>query len=286
MPTFSKPQAQVLEGLQKADNKEIPFSLLYDARGSQLYEEITKLEEYYPFVAEESLLTEHAHDIAAQIPRNSIIVELGCGTARKSAILLSAVQSHHGRYVHFYGCHHLCIHWVWHWGNALNLLWRLWVKHDVEGRVCTVVCSRCKFVGIDVSASFLQEARTNLLREVEGLKPESVEVIQADYMEGLKKVRKLYPDESLCIMWLGSSVGNLSNDAATQFFRDITVAVGTHCQIFLCAGNTQPYFSILMPSFPTCISIPLPLLTSLQNLPNIFKAFLNVKSRCCRHVEG
>jgi L-histidine N-alpha-methyltransferase len=92
------PQVQVLEGLQRAGRKEIPCSLLYDARGSELYEQITELEEYYPFRVEEARLKEHAADIASQIPEGSVVVELGCGTARKSGIILSAIQALHARY--------------------------------------------------------------------------------------------------------------------------------------------------------------------------------------------
>jgi hypothetical protein len=89
---------QVLEGLQNSQgNKEIPFSLLYDKKGSELYEEITKLEEYYPFLAEDHMLELHVDEIAAQIPPHSVIVELGCGTARKTAKILSAIQACHGR---------------------------------------------------------------------------------------------------------------------------------------------------------------------------------------------
>lgn len=81
----------MLAGLQRSA-KEIPCSLLYDDRGSELYEQITKLDEYYPFRVEELRLKEHADEIAAAIPDESVIVELGCGTARKSSIVLTAVQ--------------------------------------------------------------------------------------------------------------------------------------------------------------------------------------------------
>lgn len=91
------PQVQVLAGLQKAfGRKEIPCSLLYDDRGSELYEKITELEEYYPFRVEESRLKEHAREICEAIPEDSVIVELGCGTARKSGIVLSVVQALRG----------------------------------------------------------------------------------------------------------------------------------------------------------------------------------------------
>jgi BMFP domain-containing protein YqiC len=62
------PQVQVLEGLQRAVEKDIPCSLLYDDRGSELYEQITELDEYYPFRVEECRLKEHAREICDAIP--------------------------------------------------------------------------------------------------------------------------------------------------------------------------------------------------------------------------
>ena len=56
----------VLKGLRK-QQKEIPFSLLYDMKGSQIYEEITHLEEYYLFNAEFELFKENALHIADSI---------------------------------------------------------------------------------------------------------------------------------------------------------------------------------------------------------------------------
>ncbi len=88
---------QVLKGLQKPEGKQTPFSLLYDKKGSELYKEITRLEEYYPFLAEDKMLELHVDEIAARIPPQSLIVELGCGTACKTAKILSAIQAHHGR---------------------------------------------------------------------------------------------------------------------------------------------------------------------------------------------
>jgi hypothetical protein len=88
---------QVLKGLQKTEGKQTPFSLLYDKKGSELYKEITRLEEYYPFLAEDKMLELHVDEITAQIPPQSLIVELGCGTACKTAKILSAIQAHHGR---------------------------------------------------------------------------------------------------------------------------------------------------------------------------------------------
>eukprot|EP00249_Psilotum_nudum_P030628 c43427_g1_i1 orf=292-2445(+) len=87
---------QVLTGLRKT-SKDLPASILYDKKGSQIYEEITKVEEYYLFAAELSLLKENADRIAKAIAPGSLVVELGCGTACKTAHILNAIQSHHDR---------------------------------------------------------------------------------------------------------------------------------------------------------------------------------------------
>lgn len=69
---------------------------LYDDVGSQLYEQITALEEYYPYRAELSILQHHADAIAAQLPPGGVVVELGCGSSSKTAVLLAAAVRRHG----------------------------------------------------------------------------------------------------------------------------------------------------------------------------------------------
>ena len=65
------PQQAEYTGLLSAlrcSPKQLPCSFLYDARGSELYEQITQLEEYYPFRTEAAMLRQHAADIIAHIP--------------------------------------------------------------------------------------------------------------------------------------------------------------------------------------------------------------------------
>lgn len=71
--------------------KQLPVSCLYDKRGSDLYEEITALPEYYPFNEELDLLKAKADEIIAHIPSGSIILELGCGSAAKTGTILNAI---------------------------------------------------------------------------------------------------------------------------------------------------------------------------------------------------
>lgn len=71
--------------------KQLPVSCLYDKRGSDLYEEITALPEYYPFNEELNLLKAKANEIIAHIPAGSIILELGCGSTAKTGTILNAI---------------------------------------------------------------------------------------------------------------------------------------------------------------------------------------------------
>ncbi|CAN5265410.1 L-histidine N(alpha)-methyltransferase [soil metagenome] len=72
--------------------KEIPSKFFYDTRGSELFEEITRLPEYYLTRTERALLEACAPEwIAALHPRT--LVELGAGSAVKTRILLDAMRS-------------------------------------------------------------------------------------------------------------------------------------------------------------------------------------------------
>ncbi|MGE4132384.1 MAG: L-histidine N(alpha)-methyltransferase [Bdellovibrionales bacterium] len=69
--------------------KGLPSKYFYDATGSELFQKITETEEYYPFRAEMSLLTEHANKIVADFPKKFSLVELGAGDGKKTRVLLS-----------------------------------------------------------------------------------------------------------------------------------------------------------------------------------------------------
>jgi len=73
-----------------AESKWLPPVWFYDDRGSALFDEITRLEEYYPTRAERGLLEAHAPEIAARSGADTL-VELGAGTCDKSRVLLDAL---------------------------------------------------------------------------------------------------------------------------------------------------------------------------------------------------
>jgi L-histidine N-alpha-methyltransferase len=71
--------------------RELSARWLYDARGSLLFEEITRLPEYYPTRREREILTRHAGDIA-RLAAADTLVELGSGSSEKTRLLLDALQ--------------------------------------------------------------------------------------------------------------------------------------------------------------------------------------------------
>ncbi|MCD0483826.1 L-histidine N(alpha)-methyltransferase [Streptacidiphilus sp. ASG 303] len=74
-----------------ADPKWLPPKWFYDARGSELFEQITRLPEYYPTRAERAILTARAAEAAAAT-RARTLVELGSGSSEKTRLLLDALR--------------------------------------------------------------------------------------------------------------------------------------------------------------------------------------------------
>lgn len=83
--------ADVLRGLT-ASPKSLPARLFYDARGSELFEEITRLPEYYPTSCELEIFETFAEPIVTLAESPRAVVELGAGSAYKTRVLLSELQ--------------------------------------------------------------------------------------------------------------------------------------------------------------------------------------------------
>ncbi|GAA1367324.1 L-histidine N(alpha)-methyltransferase [Streptomyces beijiangensis] len=86
-------RADVLDGLTSAP-KSLPPKWFYDARGSELFEEITVLPEYYPTRAEREILVARSGEIAAATAARTL-VELGSGSSDKTRHLLDALPDLH-----------------------------------------------------------------------------------------------------------------------------------------------------------------------------------------------
>ena len=70
--------------------KELPPKWFYDRRGSELFEEITRLPEYYPTRTERAILGDRAAEVASLATADTL-VELGSGTSEKTRLLLDAL---------------------------------------------------------------------------------------------------------------------------------------------------------------------------------------------------
>jgi dimethylhistidine N-methyltransferase len=82
----------VLSGLARHP-RSIPSRFLYDAVGSALFEDITRLQEYYPTRTETALLEAHGAEIAALSGDVRVLVEFGSGSSRKTGLLIDALTN-------------------------------------------------------------------------------------------------------------------------------------------------------------------------------------------------
>jgi dimethylhistidine N-methyltransferase len=78
-----------------ASPKHLPCCYFYDRLGSQLFEAICELPEYYLTRAEAAILRAHAEEVAALFPGPTDLIELGSGSAVKTRLLIEAFLQHH-----------------------------------------------------------------------------------------------------------------------------------------------------------------------------------------------
>jgi len=90
-PAAADFRSEVLSGLARSPRKLSP-KFFYDHHGSQLFEAITELPEYYPTRAEISILEEHGETIADFLGQDCLLLELGSGSSKKIRVLLDALK--------------------------------------------------------------------------------------------------------------------------------------------------------------------------------------------------
>jgi dimethylhistidine N-methyltransferase len=74
-------------------HKSLPCRWLYDERGSELFELITQLEEYYPTRVETGILRSNAAEIAGFVGKGATLIEYGAGAGIKTEILIAALEA-------------------------------------------------------------------------------------------------------------------------------------------------------------------------------------------------
>jgi dimethylhistidine N-methyltransferase len=91
-PEVSAFAADVVAGLT-ASPKRLPPKYFYDSAGSELFERITRLPEYYPTRSELGILNARARDIAQLVPAGAALIEFGSGASTKTRIVLQAART-------------------------------------------------------------------------------------------------------------------------------------------------------------------------------------------------
>jgi len=86
-PGLATFRAEVLIGLQSFE-KTLPCKYFYDRRGSQLFDRICDLPEYYPTRTEAGIMRDHAEEMAALFGPDCLLIEYGSGSSTKTRILL------------------------------------------------------------------------------------------------------------------------------------------------------------------------------------------------------
>ena len=89
-PAFEDFRSQVLHGLRQT-HKSLPCKFFYDQRGSELFDQICDLDEYYLTRTETAILSDFAGEMAAELGPRCRIVEYGSGSSRKTRLLLERV---------------------------------------------------------------------------------------------------------------------------------------------------------------------------------------------------
>ncbi|KAF9352300.1 hypothetical protein BGX26_009854 [Mortierella sp. AD094] len=169
-PAFDLPK-MIISGLcpETSDMaKTIPTMVLYDDRGLQLFDEITYLEEYYLTQEEIEILERDGDEIVEHIPDNSVVVELGAGSLRKTVLLLNALERKR-KNIRYY---------------ALDLM--------------------------------LDEL-TKSLKSLGHFTNVKTAGLWGTYDQGLAFVSSLGPEVPKTLLWLGSSIGNLTRQEAKDF---------------------------------------------------------------------
>src|ERR1700722_11512810 len=84
-------RAEVLRGL-RAPKKELPCKYFYDEVGSDLFEQITELEEYYPTRTELGIMERHAAEMGTLLGPGCLLIEYGSGSSLKTRRLLDHLR--------------------------------------------------------------------------------------------------------------------------------------------------------------------------------------------------
>lgn len=202
--TFEKDGHDVVQGLTQMP-KTLPAKYFYDDRGSELFEKICELPEYYPTRTEAAILQEYADEIA-EITGCCELVELGSGSSTKTQYLLTAYQKIAAEITNTYS------------------------QHSSQNSISDPF----RYVPIDVSGGILKNSVLHLQQKYTDL---SIEGLIGTYEEALLYLGKNH-GRSRMIFFLGSSIGNFNQRDCDQFLGQVAHAL-TEGDYFLLGVDLQ-----------------------------------------------
>ncbi|NJL89766.1 MAG: L-histidine N(alpha)-methyltransferase [Coleofasciculaceae cyanobacterium SM2_1_6] len=171
----------VIQGLTNTP-KSIPCRFFYDDRGSQLFEKICDLPEYYPTRTEAWILNQYAPEIA-QVTGSCTLVELGSGSSTKTRSLLDAYTKNiNADYI-----------------NSCDL-------------------KSCKYLPVDISDGILKTSVLQLQTQYSSFE---ICGLLGTYDQALSYLASSL-DEPQMIFFLGSSIGNFNQQESDHFFDRIS----------------------------------------------------------------
>lgn len=194
-------QSDVIRGLL-SENKHFLPKYLYDQRGSELFELITLLPEYYLTRSEQEILNTNADEIISRAHEEFWLVELGAGSGKKTRRLLQAIQRRRSQTL------------------------------SSEG-----LTPQIRYIPIDISEEFLCESALTLQHEFPTI---PMQPVCADFLQGVEYVVELrnteHPSAQLVIYFPGSTIGNLTREEASIFVLRLRALLRTG-DVFLLAAD-------------------------------------------------
>jgi L-histidine Nalpha-methyltransferase len=180
--------------------KALPPRWFYDKIGSELFEEITRLPEYYPTRTEREILARHAAD-AVQAADPDILVELGSGSAAKITLLLDALVAHRA------------------------------ARGAIPGEVPRAAP---RYVALDVSEDALRGAAATLVRRYDTME---IDLLRADFSHQLDR---LPPGRGRMVVFLGSTIGNFAPEPRARFLAHLRAALAPGEHLLLGSDLVKP----------------------------------------------
>jgi len=178
-PSENNNRIEILSGLYQ-QQKTINPKYFYDTHGSELFERITHLPEYYPTRTERSLYLRYADSMADYCGQNCVLIEPGSGSSEKVRLLLDAIKP-------------------------------------------------SAYVPMDIAKDFLQRSALKLGQEFSWL---NVHAVCADFGQYDQAPEGL-PDGKRVIFYPGSTLGNMTPDAAKKFLQQLRQWGGHKCGMLI-----------------------------------------------------